>query len=235
MKLMVASRLGAAFYTKSPATRFFAMFPSHLTQAAMRMACLAILTAFASGASEIEGLGYKWDVPDAKEWRVSSRDGASVMEVLAKRPPVEPPRRPVQFALAQTVDFRRVEIDVEVKRNEKSLIIVYAWKDANHFNYAHLSGDEGTKVAVHNGIFHVYGGDRVRISDPSGPASLPTEEWTKVNLRWDGKSGRCVVLVNGKPVPALEGVDLSLRSGRVGLGSFFETAQFRNLRIRGEQ
>lgn len=203
----------------------------------MVAALLAVSAALALAvqAAEIEGLGYKWDVPDAKEWRVSTSGGTPILEMLAKRPPVEPPRRPVQFALAQTPAYRKIEMDVEVKRNEKSLILVYAWHDANHFNYAHLSEDEGAKVAVHNGIFHVYGGDRVRISDPSGPASLPTTEWTRVNLRWDGKSGRCIVTVNGKPVPALEGVDLSLRAGRFGLGSFFETAQFRNLRIRGEQ
>jgi hypothetical protein len=39
--------------------------------------------------------------------------------------------------------------------------------------------------------------------------------------------------VNGKTTGALRGVDLSLRNGRIGLGSFFETASFRNLRVSG--
>ena len=194
---------------------------------------VALSTAATATAAEIDALGYKWDAPDAKEWSASS---GPALIMLAKRPPVEPPRRPVQFALAKTPAFKKVTIDVDVKRTQKgkSLILVYAWQDANHFNYAHLSADEGTKVAVHNGIFHVYGGDRVRISDPAGPASLPSEDWHHVRLSWDGRTGRCEVRVDGKPIPSLVGVDLSLKSGRVGLGSFFETADFRNLKIRGE-
>jgi hypothetical protein len=40
--------------------------------------------------------------------------------------------------------------------------------------------------------------------------------------------------VNGKRNPSLEAVDLSLRHGRVGLGSFDETGDFRNVKITGE-
>ena len=51
-------------------------------------------------------------------------------------------------------------------------IIVYAWKDPLHFDYVHLSTDAAQEQPVHNGVFHVYGGDRVRISTDEGPRSL---------------------------------------------------------------
>jgi hypothetical protein len=126
-------------------------------------------------------------------------------------------------------------MEVEVKREQKSLILVYNWQKEGYFDYVHLSVDAPTKVAVHNGVFHCFGGDRVRISPTEGPASLPTEDWTPVRLTYSAKTGEVRVWANGQTTPALRGVDLSLGAGRVGLGSFFETAQFRNLKIKGKQ
>lgn len=111
-------------------------------------------------------------------------------------------------------------------------VLVYDWQDAAHFNYVHLSVDRADKQIVHNGMFHVYGGDRVMISSKLGPGSLPTTDWTHVKLIVDGAPAW--VEVNGQRNPSLEAYDLSLTEGRVGLGSFFERASFRNLKIKGE-
>lgn len=141
----------------------------------------------------------------------------------------------VSVALAETRAFTDVTIEADVKRTGGSLILVYAWRDENHLDYAHLSVDQGTKPPVHNGIFHVYGGDRVRISQEEGPAALPTKEWTPVKLIWSGNSGAVQIEVNGQPLPSQRGVDLSLKAGKVGLGSFFETAEFRRVKIHGNE
>jgi len=121
-----------------------------------------------------------------------------------------------------------------MKRVGGSMILVYAYRDESHFNYAHLSVDEGTKQPVHNGIFHVYGGDRVRISPEAGPAAMPVEnQWYKVQLKYDAASGTVTVAVDGKELPSLKAVDLSLGAGKVGLGSFFNKGSFRNVKITG--
>jgi hypothetical protein len=54
-----------------------------------------------------------------------------------------------------------------------------------------------------------------------------------VRLDYDAASGEAVVSVNGEKNPSLRGIDLSLGVGKVGIGSFFETALFRNVRITG--
>jgi hypothetical protein len=127
-----------------------------------------------------------------------------------------------------------VRVEADVKRIGGSLILVYAYRDPTHFNYAHLSVDTAVKQPVHNGIFHVYGGERVRISPTAGPASLPSaEEWYRVQLDYDAGTGEVVVLVNDRKNPSLRAIDLSLGAGKVGIGSFFEKALFRNVRITG--
>jgi hypothetical protein len=181
----------------------------------------------------IEALGFKWSVPVAADWAVKDDSGIPLLHLTVPRDQKQP-RRPKQFAVAETPNWQRVTVSVEVKALEGHAIIVFAYRDDAHFNYAHLSVDQGSKQPVHNGIFHVYGGDRVRISNEHGPAALTSkDEWHKVQLTHDAATGIVAVTVNGKPVPALEAVDLSLGPGRVGLGSFTNTAMFRNLKISG--
>lgn len=193
----------------------------------------ACLLAAAGPAETIEAFGYKWSVPKASDWAVEGSGKEQTLRMLVATPqqPSPQPRRPLQYALAETPPLADVTLEAEVKRDGGSLILVYAWRGPNHFNYAHLSVDAPSKQPVHNGIFHVYGGDRVRISNEEGPGSLPDQEWTPVKLIYTARTGEVRVEVRGKLLPSLRGVDLSLSAGRVGLGSFFEKAQFRNVKI----
>ena len=194
----------------------------------------------ACAADTIEVFGHKWRVPVAADWRVVTEGGVEKLQLLAFRPPTQP-RRPVQYALAETADFIRVTLEVEVKREPESprqmhpsLILVYAWRDADHFNYAHLSVDAAADAPNHNGIFHVPGGDRVRISGTEGPGTLGGAAWQKVKLIYDGRSGQVEVLVDGKTSPSMRATETTLGAGKIGIGSFFDLGEFRNLRISGE-
>jgi hypothetical protein len=201
----------------------------------MKAGVLAIiLSGLMMAADSVEAFGYRWILPIAKDWAVEQDGGAPVLHLLVARPS-EHPRRPTQFALADTPAFQSVTLEADVRRIGGSLLLVYAYKDENHFNYAHLSNDPPSKQPVHNGIFHVYGGDRVRISSTQGPGSLPSAaEWYRVKLSYDGSTGVVDVLVNGEANPSLHAVDLSLGAGRVGIGSFFDTAMFRNVKVTGK-
>ena len=201
-----------------------------------RLALLALTAASCACAGTLNAFGLTWTVPNAADWRVEG----PVLELLVPRPS-EHPRRPTQFAIANTPDYIRVTLEAEMKKEpasarnrHTSLMIAYAYRDADHFDYAHLSVDSGEQQAVHNGIFHVYGGDRVRISPQEGPGTLLEEKWYKVRLLYDGSKGDVQVFVDGKTSPSLHAVDLSLKAGKVGIGSFFDIGSFRNVKISGE-
>ncbi|MBI4874634.1 MAG: hypothetical protein HY822_08375 [Acidobacteria bacterium] len=188
----------------------------------------------------IQAFGLKWSVPIAADWKVESAGGVETLRLLVPRPSTAP-RRPAQFAVAQTPDYLRVTVEAEMKQEpaaarnrHTSLMIAYAWRDADHFNYAHLSVDAAKDQPVHNGIFHVFGGDRVRISSNEGPATLATEEWHKVRLVQDGKTGKVQVWVDGKTSPSMQAVESKLGAGKIGIGSFFDLGEFRKVRIQGE-
>jgi hypothetical protein len=203
--------------------------------AGMRLSALFLLAASVlSAADNLQVFDHQWSVPYADDWQTRNEDGAVLLHMNKGREPLaNGPRRPFQFALlADAPAFQKVTIEADIKPLKRSVIIVYAYKDPAHFDYAHISSD--IKAPVHNGIFHVYGGERVRISPERPPAAFPEiNRWYHVKLVQDGKTGTVDVTVDGRAVPALHAVDLSLTEGKVGIGSFDETGDFKNVKITG--
>jgi hypothetical protein len=191
---------------------------------------LAVLLVQAADTLEI--FGHKWSVPDAADWKMDNENGAPVLHLLTGKEPLPGPRRPFQFALADTPPFSKVTIEADARPLKRSLMVVFSYRDPAHFNYVHFSTDTATRQPVHNGVFHVFGGERVRISAPEGPAAFPAaNRWYHIRVVWDGATGNVQGEVDGQPVPSLHGVDLSIHEGRVGIGSFDETADFKNVSI----
>ena len=112
---------------------------------------LLVVASVASSETSLAAFGYQWGVIDAADWNVV-RGKSEVLELLHARGPLPGPRRPVQFALANTAAFSRVTVEADVRPNQRSLILVFAYQDPAHFNYAHLSIDTGVKEPAHNGI-----------------------------------------------------------------------------------
>ncbi len=113
--------------------------------------------------------------PIASDWKVEQGAEGTVLHLVTHRGPLPGPRRPIQFALAKTPDYGTVAVDLDARPLGHSLMIVFSYRDPAHFDYAHLSIDPATKEHVHNGIFHVYGGERVRISAEEGRAAFAAD------------------------------------------------------------
>lgn len=200
-----------------------------------RFAVLSLFVLSLSAADTLDVFGHKWSVPAAGDWKIEQSDGVAVLHLAESRGPLPGPRRPIQFALADTPDYEQVTIEADIQPLKRSLIFVFAYRDAAHFDYAHISTDTGVKQPVHNGIFHVYGGERVRISNEQGPPAIAAlGRWYHAVLNWDARTGAVDVTIDGKRVPALHAIDVSLGAGKVGLGSFDETALFKNVKITGK-
>jgi len=201
--------------------------------AAMKLLALMALAATSAFAADtLDVFDRTWSVPVASDWKVGTEDGVPVLQLLEHRGPLPGPRRPIQFALADVPEYSRLSLEADVRPLGASLLIAFAYRDPAHFDYAHFSVDTAAKQPVHNGIFHVYGGERVRISAERGPAAFSaTGRWHHVKLTHDAVTGTVDVIVDGKELPALHAVDLSLGCGKIGPGSFDETGEFKKVAI----
>ena len=166
----------------------------------------------------------------------TTRDGMLVLATAGT--PAGPVRRPAALALLRHDPLERVSVRAEVRSTalptvrQRDLQIVFGYRDPTHFYYAHLSA---ITDAVHNGIFLVDGADRRRIDDGTGVPRLVDTEWHRVRLERDGTGGWIEVYVDDSVTPVLRARDTTLPSGRVGVGSFDDTGEFRSITVTGSR
>jgi hypothetical protein len=215
--------------------RNFLILPPLAAPVLLRTPLFAAAPSLPMPQQRISCFGRQWQVHEATDWKIENTAGTEVLSLNVPRPQEANPRAPIQYALLEQEPAGCFTLDVEVKgfAASTSLIVVYAWKDPLHFDYVHLSTDAAKTQPVHNGVFHVYGGDRVRISSDEGPASLADAlRWTPVRIVYDASKGLVETWIDGRKHPSLRAADFSLGAGRVGLGSFFNTGSFRKFELQ---
>ena len=83
----------------------------------------------------------RWDGNGRFPWPAIGRPGAETLELVVKHEPGKP-RRPKQFAVLEEGPYSAFTLEVDVKRYGKSLLLVWAYQDDDHFNYTHISVDD---------------------------------------------------------------------------------------------
>lgn len=166
-----------------------------------------------------------WEFPFPEDWAIMAEGANHYLHMIRSRPPGVP-RRPLQFALIKGVRVGSFEFRARVRRLQRSVIVVFNYEDTLHFYYTHLSVDNGHKVAVHNGIFKVDGGPRVRIAGLDAPPALPDFNWHQVRIERNVKTGLIQVFMDKAAAPLFSVTDRAFVCGQVGIGSFDETGDF---------
>lgn len=171
-----------------------------------------------------------WQFPFSEDWVVLFENGNQFLHMIRARDP-RVPRRPMQFALQRNLRVGSFSFHARVRRLGKSLIVVFGYTDTLHFYYAHLSEDRGSTQPVHNGIFKVDGGPRVRIAGLDAPPALPDGGWHRVHIVRDAVTGKITVWSDVSLDPLFTVTDRAFVCGKIGIGSFDETADFDDVEI----
>ena len=170
-------------------------------------------------------------MPFPEDWKILEEGNLHYLHMERSRPPGVP-RRPVQFALLKGVKVGSFTLDVKVRRADSSMILVFDYVDPLHFYYVHLSDNPGTKVSVHNGIFIVDGGPRRRIAGLEASPALPDLSWHDVRIVRNVRTGSIDVFLDKQTTPRFSVIDHTFACGQIGLGSFDETGDFAQFRLR---
>ncbi len=173
----------------------------------------------------------EWIFPHAEDWVSKTENGQTYLHLLRPRDPGVP-RRPLQFARLKNVNVGSFDLSVKVRREGRSMIIVFNYVDTLHFYYTHVSRDRGTVQPVHNGIFLVDGGPRRRIAGTEAQPALPDTKWHTIRVVRNVKTGLIQVYSDVQKTPLFSVVDHHFTCGQIGLGSFDETGDFTDLKIQ---
>jgi hypothetical protein len=171
-----------------------------------------------------------WQFRFPEDWVVKEEGPLHYLHMLRSRDPLVP-RRPQQFALVKGITVGSFTLETRVRREGRSMLIVFNYVDTLHFYYTHLSVDSGAKVDVHNGIFMVDGAPRRRIAGAEAAPALPDTNRHEVRVQRDLNSGSIKVFVDDEPQPRFSVVDNTFKCGQVGLGSFDETGDFTDVKL----
>ena len=148
--------------------------------------------------------------------------------------PAGPIRRPGALAIRRGPPVEDVEFQVDVRSTApadlavRDVLLIVGYQSPSRFYYIHLAAKTD---AVHNGIFLVNDADRRRIDDGKGVARLTDQAWHRVRVVRRATTGAIEVFFGDDPKPLLKASDRTLSHGRVGVGSFDETAEFRRFEI----
>ena len=175
----------------------------------------------------------RWQMPFPEDWAILGEGGNRYLHMKRARDPAVP-RRPVQFALIRGVRAGSFDFRARVRREGRSMIVVFDYVDSLHFYYTHLSMDTGGRQPVHNGIFLVNNAPRVRIAGLEAPAALPDTSWHRVRVMRDAASGRIMVWSDVQMSPIFTATDRSFTCGQVGIGSFDETGDFDDVALESD-
>jgi hypothetical protein len=171
-----------------------------------------------------------WEFPYPEDWEARAEAGNHFLHMLRSREPGVP-RRPLQFARLKQANVGSFVFEARLRREGRSMIVVFNYVDTLHFYYAHFSSDRGTEQPVHNGVFIVNGEPRKRIAGIDAPPALPDREWHKVRIARDAGSGAIEVFVDGQKEPLFSVVDRTFTCGQISIGSFDETGDFDDISL----
>jgi hypothetical protein len=184
----------------------------------------------------LEGAGalQQWTLDGTGTWAIS--DARLVLTKAGT--PGGGIRRPAALAIFNGPAFRRATISAAlrstapVETTNRDLEFIVGYQSPTRFYYVHLAGITND---VHNGIFLVADADRKRIDPGTTPPQLKDQRWHEARAVWDGESGSIDVYVDGSKTPVMHAVDRTLTSGQVGVGSFDDTGEFKNIAIVGSR
>jgi len=176
----------------------------------------------------------EWTLDGNGTWTMSR----GLLALVQPGRPLGTIRRPSALAVLATPDFTDVTLDVDVRSTaplpevtpRRDALLIVGYQSPTRFYYVHLSA---VRDDVHNGIFVVHDADRRRIDSRSDTAPLRDQAWHRARVVREVSSGRLAVFVDDLTTPIMDATDRPLTQGRIGVGSFDDTAEFRGVRVTG--
>lgn len=176
-----------------------------------------------------------WKFGDASAWRWSEEGGTPVLTLFKPQDFKPAVRSPFNLAWLATADWQSFTLTVEARLTKfdatnNDLCVAFARQDDTRFYYAHL----GEKAdGVHHQIHFVDHADRRAIT-AARTEGTPWEpgRWHKLKLTHDPATGKIAVYFDDFTKPVITATDKALTHGWIGLGSFDDLGEFKNLTIQ---
>ncbi len=200
----------------------------------LALGCLATPLLGAETVRPLEKPG-AWTMADPAAWTWSREDGTPVLTLHRQQEFKPKVRSPFNLAWLQTPEWESFTLTVEARLTKfdagnNDLCIAFGGQEETRFYYAHL----GEKAdGVHHQLHLVDRADRRAIT-ATRTAGTPWQPgtWHRLKVVHDARAGKMAVYFDDMSHPVLTAEDRTLARGKIGIGSFDDLGQFRNLEVR---
>ncbi|WP_265594050.1 PQQ-dependent sugar dehydrogenase [Haloferula sp. BvORR071] len=145
--------------------------------------------------------------------------------------------RPCGYALIPG-DWRNVTFNLEghtlrsPSTTQRDIVMIFGYVDETHFYYAHIAGTSNS--TTQNVIVKVDGTTATPIQSPASPPVKLTSNWQTYRVTHSA-TGAIAVYADNMSTPFMTANDTTFPVGRLGFGSYDDTAEFRMAAVSGEQ
>ncbi len=176
-----------------------------------------------------------WEFTDKSAWKVSTDPEYGQILALEGASNYEPEvRSPLNIAWLNNLHVSDFVLEVEAmstsrEYGHRDLCFFFGKQSAAEFYYVHIA----TAADPHaNSIFLVDNKDRISIAEKrTDGTKWENGRFHKIRIERHSGSGRILVYFDEMNTPIMEANDSHFSSGAIGLGSFDDVGEFRNLRI----
>lgn len=177
-----------------------------------------------------------FEFTDPKAWKIGEVDGRKVLDQFQASKYATKVRSPFNIALIQAVDVGDFVLDLKVQSTardygHRDVCLFFGHQDPSHFYYVHMA--KAADPHAHS-VFLVNGKDRVSIAEDRTQGVIWTDGWHHVRVVRKVADGLVQVYFDDMDKPIMTAHDKTFAHGRIGVGTFDDTARFDAIRIWGE-
>src|SRR5438093_3138716 len=178
----------------------------------------------------------RWQPQDPAQWQIKKTENGQDYSQFKKETTFKPPHRsPTNVSLLKNVAFTEMEFTGRVRSTHpdyghRDAVVVFGYQDPAHFYYVHL-GKQADEHA--NQIFIVNGADRKKISLTSTSGTNWDDNWHTVRIVRKPSDGTIGIYFDDMQKPVMTANDKTFDSGRIGIGTFDDTADWDDITLRG--
>ena len=178
----------------------------------------------------------RWQPQDQGQWQIKKTENGQVYSQFKKETTFKPPHRsPTNVSLLKDVTVSDMEFTGRVRSTHpdyghRDAVVFFGYQDPAHFYYVHL----GKQADDHaNQIFIVNGADRTKISITSTSGTNWDDNWHNVKVVRKPSDGTIEIYFDDMQKPVMIASDKTFAYGRIGVGTFDDTADWDDIAIRG--
>ena len=176
-----------------------------------------------------------WSPTDAAAWRIEDSQGGKVLALYKQSKYSPPVRSPININLVKDIVVGSFVLDLKMHSTTKDyghrdLCLFFGRQDSSHFYYVHIANQSDPHA---NSIFIVDGEPRVSIAEMRTEGTKWDEGWHNIRLVRDVEAGTIQVFFDDMVTPIMTATNDKFKEGKVGIGSFDDTGQFDDIKLRG--